>query len=143
MYLAEFSRLAARGTAMLLLAPSATFTWDASAQPPVSLERLAVAARLAPRDPLAHCEYGKALAKSNQLSKARTELEACVSLDPDSVEGHFRLARLYRQLGLTALAKEQADRRTHAEQHESARNEERYRNATAFLFTMQKLDSKP
>jgi LmbE family N-acetylglucosaminyl deacetylase/tetratricopeptide (TPR) repeat protein len=108
-----------------------------------TLERLAMAARLAPRDPLAHCEYGKALAKSNQLSKARTELEACVSLDPDSVEGHFRLARLYRQLGLTALAKEQADRRTHAEQHESARNEERYRNATAFLFTMQKLDSKP
>jgi hypothetical protein len=92
MYLAESSRLAARGTAMLLLAPPATFTWDASAQPPVSLERLAVAARLAPRDPLAHCEYGKALAKSNQLSKARTE---------------------------------------------------RYRNATAFLFTMQKLDSKP
>jgi hypothetical protein len=42
-----------------------------------------------------------------------------VALDPDSVEGHSRLARVYRQLGMPELAKQKATSRTVAEQHES------------------------
>jgi LmbE family N-acetylglucosaminyl deacetylase/tetratricopeptide (TPR) repeat protein len=108
-----------------------------------TLERLAAAAKLAPRDSLVRCEYAKALAQSGALTSARTEFEACVSLDPDSVEGHFRLARVYRQLGLAALADRQAALRAAAEQHQSATNELRYKSATEFLFTLQKPTSNP
>jgi predicted Zn-dependent protease len=108
-----------------------------------TLQRLAAAAKLAPRDSLVRCEYAKALAQSGALTSARTEFEACVSLDPDSVEGHFRLARVYRQLGLTALADREAALRTAAEQHQSAANELRYKSATEFLFALQKPSSNP
>ena len=35
------------------------------------------------------------------------ETEACVRLDPGSLDGHYQLARIYRRLGLTALAGQQ------------------------------------
>jgi LmbE family N-acetylglucosaminyl deacetylase/tetratricopeptide (TPR) repeat protein len=102
-----------------------------------TMQRLANAAKEEPRDALARCEYAKVLAQSNELTKARAEFEACVALDPDSVEGHFRLARVYRQLGLTQLADQQAALRTAAEQRQSAANELRYKNATEFLVSLQ------
>ena len=97
----------------------------------------ALAAKAAPGDALARCEYAKALAQVNELQQARTGFEACVALDPDSVEGHFRLARVYRQLGLMQLADQQAALRSAAEQRQSAANELRYKNATEFLVSLQ------
>ena len=102
-------------------AESATVTWcgallfrkaylagDQSAAPDV-IRRLRVATRLAPRDPVANCSLGHALAWAEQLAEARHWLEICVRLRPDSAEDHYRLSHVYQGLGLTQAAAEQAD----------------------------------
>ncbi len=102
------------------------------------LQRLASAAHSAPNDALCRCEYGKALTELHDLTSARKEFEACVALEPGSVEAHFRLSRVYRQLGMSGPALEQSRLRDAAEQRQSAANEQRYRNATAFLVSLQR-----
>jgi len=67
---------------------------------------------------------------------ARRELEACAELDPNSVEAHFRLARLYRKLGLKDLAGKEMALRSSAEQREAASNEARLKSLTIFLYSM-------
>ena len=56
-------------------------------------------------DPIARCELGRGYQWTGQIENARTEMEACVKLDP-SPQNHYRLGLIYRQLGLT----EQAER---------------------------------
>jgi tetratricopeptide (TPR) repeat protein len=56
------------------------------------------------------CELGRAYEWTGQLAKARPQMEACVRLDP-TPENHYRLALLYKRLGLDLLAKEQMRQR--------------------------------
>lgn len=109
---------------------SATADW------PLILHYLAAAARASPNSPLAHCEYGKALDERQNWPQARTELEICERLDPNSVEAHYRLARIYSRLGLTELAKSELAQRSAAAQRVAASNEAREQSVKAFLFTM-------
>lgn len=81
-------------------------TGDTSRRPEI-LRRLRASVRIAPDEPVARCQLGKALEWSQQWAQARTQLEKCVRQDPDSPEGHYRLARVYRRLGFTTLASEQ------------------------------------
>ena len=112
---------------------------EAKGQPPLpsTLSRLSTAAHLSSAGALAHCQYGKALEEASDWQRARVQLEACTRLDPDRVEGHFRLARVYRKLKLNDLAAKESTLRAQAERRESAENEQRYRSATRFLFTLQ------
>ncbi len=50
-----------------------------------------------------HCELARGLEWNGQLQEARTEMEACVRLEP-LPQNHYRLALLYERLGLTDLA---------------------------------------
>lgn len=56
------------------------------------------------------CELGRAYEWTGQLAKARTQMEACVRLDPNP-ENHYRLGLLYRRLGMDRLAKDQMRQR--------------------------------
>lgn len=76
------------------------------------LQAKALAAlKRAPSDSaIGRCELARAYEWTNQLSQARTELEACVSLDP-SPQNHYRLGLLYKRLRLNSLAQDQMKQR--------------------------------
>jgi tetratricopeptide (TPR) repeat protein len=97
------------------------------------LRRLHEAVRIAPDEPLARCQLGKALEWSQQWPEARTQLEKCVLLDPDSPEGHYRLARVYRRLGFTELANEQSSLQQQVAKKQSDESIRRANSVTRFL----------
>lgn len=101
-----------------------------------ALRRLEAAARSAPDDATARCEFGKALDTARKWTEAKTELEACVQLDPGSPVSHYRLARVYQRLGLDELAKQQQAAQREAEQKLGAENDRRNAVATRFLYTL-------
>jgi tetratricopeptide (TPR) repeat protein len=105
---------------------------DASRAPGI-LRRLREAVRIAPDEPVARCQLGKALEWSQQWREARTQLEKCVRMDPNSPEGHYRLARVYRRLGLTALANEQTSLQQQVAKAESDESIRRANSVTRFL----------
>lgn len=72
------------------------------------IQKLRVANSFAPDDPVASCSLGQAFQWTEQLADARHWLEICVRLRPNSAEDHYRLSRVYRELGLTKAAAEQA-----------------------------------
>jgi tetratricopeptide (TPR) repeat protein len=73
-----------------------------------AIAHLRSAAILAPRDPLASCFLGRALFWDQKLAEARHWLEACVRMQPDSPEEHYRLSLVYQQLNLRDDAAKQA-----------------------------------
>jgi tetratricopeptide (TPR) repeat protein len=105
---------------------------DNSSKPEI-LRRLQQAVRIAPQDPLARCQLGKAFEWSRQWLEARAQLEKCVRLEPDSPEGHYRLARVYRRLGLSSQANEQSALQQQAAQRQSEESTRRTNTVTRFL----------
>lgn len=100
------------------------------------LRRLGTAASRSPRNPLARCEYGKALYQTRDWPRARSELQACVHLDPDSIEGHYRLARVYEHYGEKDLARKELALRAAASSRLAAINDAREESVKGFLYTM-------
>lgn len=100
------------------------------------LHRLALAASRSPNSSIARCEYGKALYETHDWAKARAELRACVRLDPNSVEGHYRLARVYERLGEKDLARKELALRGEASSRLAAANNAREQSVRGFLYTM-------
>lgn len=105
---------------------------DISRRPEI-LRRLEYAVRIAPKGPLGRCQLGKALEWSEQLRQARFQFEKCVELDPESPEGHYRLARVYRQMGLLKLANQQTVLQQQAAQRQSAESARRAETIMRFL----------
>jgi tetratricopeptide (TPR) repeat protein len=105
---------------------------DISRKPEI-LRRLEHAVRIAPQEPLARCQLGRAFEWSQEWQKARLQMENCVRLDPDSPEGHYRLARIYRRLGLSSMANEQTALQQQATQRQSQESTRRTNAATRFL----------
>jgi tetratricopeptide (TPR) repeat protein len=105
---------------------------DMSHKPEI-LRRLQQAVRIAPQEPVARCQLGKAFEWSQQWQEARAQLEKCVRLEPDSPEGHYRLARVYRRLGLNSLANEQSALQQQAAQRQSEESMRRTSSITRFL----------
>ena len=60
-------------------------------------------------------------------------MEKCVRLDPDSPESHYRLARVYRRLGLATLAAEQTAAQQQAVKRQNEDNNRRSNTITRFL----------
>jgi len=105
---------------------------DSSRRPEI-LRRLRHAVAIAPSDPVAVCQLGKALELSERWQEARTQMEKCVRLDPDSPESHYRLARIYRRLGLATLAAEQTTAQQQAAKRQTEENNRRTQTITRFL----------
>jgi tetratricopeptide (TPR) repeat protein len=105
---------------------------DVSGKPEI-LRRLQQAVRIAPNEPVARCQLGKAFEWLQQWQEARAQLEKCVRLEPDSPEGHYRLARVYRRLGLSSLANEQTTLQQQAAQRQSEESTRRTNTVTRFL----------
>ncbi len=95
--------------------------------------RLQHGVRVAPGESIARCHLGEALEWVGQWRDARTQMEACVRLDPESPEGHYHLARIYRRLGLTAPANQQTLLQEQAAGHQSEESVRRTKNVTKFL----------
>ena len=100
------------------------------------LRRLASASARSPQNALVRCEYGRALYQAHDFTQARSQLEVCVQLDPDSIEGHYRLARLYERLGLKDLGRRELALRSDAEHRLAASNEARENSVKKFLYTI-------
>lgn len=109
---------------------------DVSRRPEI-LRRLQHAARIAPSEPVARCQLGKAFEWTEQWSQARIEIEACVRLDPDSPDGHYQLSRIYRRLGLTALATRETSLQEAAAQRQSEESIRRTETVTKFLVQLE------
>ena len=82
---------------------------------------------------MARCQLGKALEGAELWSQTRPETEACVRLDPDSPDGHYQLARIYRRLGLTVLADQQTSLQQAAALRQSEESVRRTETVTKFL----------
>jgi tetratricopeptide (TPR) repeat protein len=109
---------------------------DFSRQPEI-LRRLQHAAQIGSREPLARCQLGKAFEWAELWSQARPETEACVRLDPGSPDGHYQLARIYRRLGLTALAEQQTSLQQAAALRQSQESARRTETVTKFLVLLE------
>jgi tetratricopeptide (TPR) repeat protein len=108
------------------------------AQPsPGALRRLESAARIAPGNVTARCELGKSLEWVGQWRQARTQLEACARLKPDSAEAHYRLAQIYLHLGQAGLARKETLLHDRAVRHMVAANAQRDATVEKFLFTIE------
>ena len=81
---------------------------DDRAAAPEIIRRLRFAAKERPEDAIASCSFGEAMEWTQQLREARHWLEICVRLRPKSTEAHYRLSRVYLELGLKQAAAEQA-----------------------------------
>jgi tetratricopeptide (TPR) repeat protein len=109
---------------------------DVSRRPEI-LRRLQHAARIAPKEPIARCQLGKAFEWAELWSQARPEAEACVRLDPGSPDGHYQLSRIYRRLGLTALAKQQTSVQQAAAVRQNEESVRRTETVTKFLVLLE------
>jgi tetratricopeptide (TPR) repeat protein len=105
---------------------------DVSRKPEILL-RLRRAVLEAPAEPVARCQAAKAFEWAEQWQRARIQMEECVRLDPDSPEGHYRLSRIYRQLGLADLAGQQTLLQQQAAQRQSDESLRRTKTVTKFL----------
>jgi predicted Zn-dependent protease len=100
------------------------------------LRRLGTAASRSPDSALTRCEYGKALYQAHDWGRARSELQACVRLDPNSIEGHYRLARVFERSGRSDLARKELALRAEASSRVAAANNAREESVRGFLYTM-------
>ncbi|MBV8709219.1 MAG: tetratricopeptide repeat protein [Acidobacteriaceae bacterium] len=81
-------------------------------QPEKAVEYLQKALEIAPDDPKAHQQLGKAYFNLNNLPKALVELEKAAQLAPNNAPVHYILAQVYRKQGLGEKAKGEFDRYT-------------------------------
>jgi len=110
---------------------------DISRRPEI-LRRLQHAAGIAPKEPMARCQLGKTFEWAELWSQARPEAEACVRLDPGSPDGHYQLSRIYRHLGLTALANQQTSLQQAAALRQSQESVRRTETVTKFLVLLER-----
>jgi tetratricopeptide (TPR) repeat protein len=97
-----------------------------------TLKRLA-AAKAA--DPVARCELGRAYEWREEWQEARREMEHCVRLD-GSAQNHYRLARIYKRLGLDDLAHKESELQKEIAQAGAAEAERRRRAIEAFEYAI-------
>lgn len=98
-------RLAATYCGALMLRKASKMNDDSQSKE--ILQRLHEAVRLAPQSPIANCALAKALEWVGQWPEARSQMETCVRLQPDSSQYHYRLGQIDEHLGLRKEAQHQ------------------------------------
>lgn len=100
--------------------------------------RLHMAANLIPDNPAPHCQLGKVYRWLEQWQQAREQSEICVSMDPNSADGHYRLAQIYQHLGQADRSHQEMSLYRAASQRMADENARRDETMKTFLYTIQK-----
>jgi len=101
------------------------------------LRRLHVAANLLTKDAAPHCQIGRVYRWVERWQQAREESEVCVRLDPNSADGHYRLAQIYQHLGEAERSQEEMALYKAASQRMADQNAHRDETMKTFLYTIQ------
>ena len=72
--------------------------------------RLEQIEKIDPKIAMQHLDLGIVYADGDRKQDAKNEFEAAIKLAPMNVNAHYRLARLYGSMGLTAQAKVEFDK---------------------------------
>jgi Flp pilus assembly protein TadD len=101
------------------------------------VRKLGNASRLLQDDPSPHCQLGRAYRWLDRWQDALHESEACASMDPNSAEAHYRLARIYQHLG--RQERSQAEMKLYEAASKRVADENAHRDETikTFLYTIQ------
>ena len=73
-------------------------TYILEEKPAAALPLLEALVHAQPRDARALADQGKALEKLNRDTEAARAYEACLRVDPERADAHYRLARVYKKL---------------------------------------------
>jgi len=102
------------------------------------VRRLRLAANSETRDPAPHCQLGKVYRWLDEWPEARAESESCVRMDPDSADGHYRMAQIYQHLGESERSRQEMAFYKAASQRMAEENLRRDQTMKTFLYTIQK-----
>jgi cytochrome c-type biogenesis protein CcmH/NrfG len=107
------------------------------------IRRLHTATTLQPSDAAAHCQLGKVFRWLERWQEAQKAFEECVRLDPNSDDGHYRLAQIYQRLGDRQRSQQQMELYQAASKHIADENARRDETMKTFLLTIRNsADSK-
>lgn len=99
---------------------------------------LSRASRLLPADPSPRCQLGRVYRWLDRWPEALRESEACVRMDPDSAEAHYRLAQIYQHLGQRERSNTEMKVYETASKRVADENARRDETIKSFLYTIQK-----
>ena len=102
------------------------------------LSRLRSAANLLVKDGSPHCQMGRVYQWLERWQEALRESETCVRMDPDSPDGHYRLAQIYKHLGEPERSKQELTLHKAASERIVDQNARRDETMKTFLYTIQK-----
>jgi Tfp pilus assembly protein PilF len=102
------------------------------------VRRLRLAANRETRDPAPHCQLSKVYRWLDEWPEARTESESCVRMDPNSADGHYRMAQIYQHLGESERSRQEMALYKAASQRMAEENLRRDQTMKTFLYTIQK-----
>jgi len=100
------------------------------------IHRLNSAATLLPADAGARCHLGRVFRWLERWQDAQKAFEACVRLDPNSDDGHYRLAQVYQRLGDRQRSEQQMELYRAASQRIADQNARRDETMKTFLLTI-------
>jgi tetratricopeptide (TPR) repeat protein len=102
------------------------------------LRRLRAASALLTNDASPWCQIGEVYRWMERWQDAVRASETCVRMDPDSADGHYRLARLYQHLGEHARSQQEMALFQAASKRIADQNARRDETMKTFLYTIQK-----
>ena len=102
------------------------------------VRRLRLAANRETRDPAPHCQLGKVYRWLDEWPEARAESENCVRMDPNSADGHYRMAQIYQHLGESERSRQEMALYKAASQRMAEENLRRDQTMKTSLYTIQK-----
>ncbi|HVH87757.1 MAG TPA: tetratricopeptide repeat protein, partial [Terriglobales bacterium] len=105
------------------------------------LRRLEVAANLLGNDASPHCQAGRVYRWLERWQEARSESETCVRMDPNSADGHYRLAQIYQHLGEPERSNQEMTLYQAASERLADENARRDETMKTFLYSIR--DSPP
>jgi tetratricopeptide (TPR) repeat protein len=101
------------------------------------LRRLHTAGNLLTKDAVPHCQIGRVYRWVERWQEAREESESCVRMDPNSADGHYRLAQIYQHLGEAERSQQEMSLYKAASQRMADENARRDETMKTFLYTIQ------
>lgn len=102
------------------------------------LRRLHSASTLLTKDASPHCQLGAVYRWLERWQDAVRASETCVRMDPDSADGHYRLAQLYQHMGEQSRSQQEMKLFQAASKRVEDQNVRRDQTMKTFLYSIQK-----